>query len=214
MIVLTCAQRSVEWYAARCGKVCSSDANDMLSTIKSGEAAGRRNLRAKLMLERVMGKSLESDYLSQAMQNGIDREAMALSLYEARTGLLLEHAGFIQHDLHQAGWSPDGYTDDGFVEAKSPEAATHLETLKTRLVPTKYLRQMIHGGFWIGGKLWGDYVSYQPDFPEPLQLFIKRLHRQDFNIQAHEDAVIAFLAEVDAEVETVRRLIPVESAVA
>lgn len=204
--VLDFLQRSPEWHAARLGRLCSSHANDMLATIKSGEAAGRRNLRMRLLLERVTGKSQEREFQSEDMANGIEREAMAVALYEARTGQLLCHSGYVQHATLLAGWSPDGHTDDftGFVEAKCPKAATHYETLKTKTVPTDYLRQMTHGGFWIGGAAWGDFVSYHPDFPPELQLFVKRIVRADVDVAAYETAARAFLAEVDQEVSALR----------
>lgn len=207
--ILDVTQRSPEWYAARLGRVCSSDADAMLATIQKGEAAGRRNLRVRLMLERVTGKPQGSDYQTDAMRNGIEREADAFALYEAQSGILMRRCGFIAHVSLMAGWSPDGFTDDGegFVEIKSPEPATHLETLKTRKVPTKYLRQVLHGGFWIGGAEWGDFVSYHPEFPEKVQLIVLRLHRRDFDVPAHELAVRGFLAEVEAEVQALERLV-------
>ena len=211
MTILTCDQRSPDWYKARLGRLCSSDVNAMLAEVKSGEAAGRRNLRVKLMLERLTGKAHDRDFTSQAMQDGIDREAIALALYEAQTGLLMNHAGFIAHDTLMAGWSPDGYTDDmeGFVEAKCPIAATHLETLRTRKVPTEYLRQMRHGGFWIGGAQWGDFVSYCPEFPEfigstPAQLVIVRVTREQAQVQEYETAAVKFLEECDRELASLK----------
>ena len=54
-IVLDVAQRSPEWFAARCGRVTSTAAADMLATIKSGEAAARRDLRTRLVCERLTG---------------------------------------------------------------------------------------------------------------------------------------------------------------
>src|SRR3990167_6818325 len=49
-------QRTPEWHALRCGRLCGSKAADMLATISKGEAAGRRNLRMQLMLERITRK--------------------------------------------------------------------------------------------------------------------------------------------------------------
>lgn len=203
--VIDCAPRSPEWYRARLGRVTSSEANDLLKTTKTGEASGRRDLRMRKVLERVTGKSQDSNYVSHDMLNGIAREADGLSLYEARASVMLCFSGFIAHTSLMCGWSPDGHTHDftGFVEAKSPKASTHWDTLKSGHVPIEYVRQMLHGGFWIGGCEWGDYVSYHPDFPEGLQMFIKRLHRRDLDLDAHEKAVCAFLDEVDRECQAI-----------
>jgi hypothetical protein len=209
VIVLSCSQRSEEWHRARLGRLCASYANDFLAQNKTpGDPAARKNLKVRLVLERVTGKSQESGYVSQDMQNGIDREADALALYEAQASVMLCYSGFVIHDTLMAGWSPDGHTHDwmGFVEAKAPKPATHYETLRSGKVPLEYLRQMIHGGFWIGGAEWGDYVSYHPDFPESVQLFVKRIYRRDLDLEAHEKAVRTFLDEVDRECEALRTM--------
>jgi len=208
-VVVDVEQRTPEWYQARAGRLCASDANDMLATIQKGEAAGRRNLRAKILLERLTGKPQESNYQSQAMLNGIEREGDGLRLYEAVTGTILCRSGFVQHAEHAAGWSPDAHTDDwsGFVEAKCPEPATHLETIVSNTVPTKYLRQMLHGGFWIGGAQWGDFVSYHPDFPEEMRLHVIRLQRNEADVRAYEVSALAFLKDVDADVARVQAIL-------
>jgi len=47
--VIDAPQRSAEWFAARAGRLTGSVAADMLATIKSGEAAARRDLRTRLV---------------------------------------------------------------------------------------------------------------------------------------------------------------------
>src|SRR5262245_64762264 len=105
MIMLTDTQRTDEWYYARLGRITGSVAGDMLATIKKGESASRRNLRTRLVLERLTGVSQESRYVSVDMQYGIDREPAALVDYEARTGYMVRRVGFCAHDELQAGAS-------------------------------------------------------------------------------------------------------------
>jgi predicted phage-related endonuclease len=207
--IADCVQRTPEWYALRAGRLCASEANDMLAQGRGGaESKTRTKLVVRKALERVTGKSLERSFQSQAMQDGTEREALARSMYEARTGECLLTPGFVMHTAYLAGWSPDGVTDDftGFVEIKCPEWHTHLDTLESQQVPTEYLRQMLHGGFWIAGAEWGDFVSYHPDFPAPLDLCIVRVTRTTLNLVAYETAARAFLEEVAAKVETLKRL--------
>jgi hypothetical protein len=90
MKILTTDQRSPAWIAARLGRLTGSRAADMMTTVKSGEAAGRRNLRVQLVLERLTGVSQESGYVSRDMQYGLDREADAFGAYEAATGQLAQ----------------------------------------------------------------------------------------------------------------------------
>jgi hypothetical protein len=207
-VIVDCAQRTPEWKQARLGRVCSSHADAMLATIQKGEAAARRNLRVQLVLERITGRCQERDFQSEDMRLGTQREAEALGLYEALTGQLLCHAGFLAHTDLMCGWSPDGRTLDGrgFVEVKCPKAATHFDALRTGKVPLDYLRQMVHGGFFVGGAEYGDFVSFHPEFPEPLQLFIKRIDRRDLDLDAHEQAVRIFLDEVDRDCQVIRTM--------
>jgi hypothetical protein len=205
--VIECEQRTPEWVAARLGLLTSSCAAEMLATISKGEAAGRRNLRVRLVLERITGRCHERGGMTQAMQDGVDREADALALYEVLTGNLVSRAGFARLDGVMAGMSPDGVVGDweGLVEAKSPIPATHLEYIRTGMVPGEYMKQIIHG-LWVTGALWCDWLSYNPDFPERLQSKVVRVERANVDITGYEKKAKAFLAEVDAEVNSISTL--------
>lgn len=211
MKILDCVQRSPEWASARLGRLTGTCAADMLSTRKDKtEAAGRRNLRVRLALERVVGRSLESSYVSPAMQQGAEREADACGLYEAQTGLVLRTCGFVAHDELLAGYSPDGFIGDfeGIAECKCPLPATHMEYLRTGIIPGEYQKQVLHG-LWITGARWCDWLSYCPEFPEPLQVKLIRVERNDFDVMTYGRAAEAFLAEVDREVASIYSLMPV-----
>jgi len=179
----------------------------MLATTTKGEAAGRRNLRMQLVLERITQRSHERVFQSQAMRDGIDREAMALELYECVTGRLVQPVGYVLHDTLEAGCSLDGIVGDweGQVEAKSPIPATHLEYLRYGVVPKDYLDQVRHG-LWITGLPWCDWFSYQPDFEERLQIKLVRVYRDEPTIADYEQKVRAFLREVELEVHALRTM--------
>ena len=212
VIVHDIDQRSEAWHQLRLGRVTSSCASDMLATLKSGkgEAAGRRNLRVRLVLERIVGRSCESDFQSAAMRGGHEREADAQALYEALTGRILHTTGFVAHDSLMAGASPDGYVGDweGLVEAKCPIPATHLDYLKSGQVPGEYLKQ-VHHQLWITGAQWCDWLSYSPEFPEPIQVKLVRIKRDEAEIAAYELLVRQFLSEVERELEGVQQLMVV-----
>lgn len=204
--IVDCEQRSERWYAARLGRLTGSVAADMMTKIKSGEAAARRNLRVKLALERITGKSLEDEYLSAAMQNGIDMEPVSLNAYEANSGHFVERVGFLSCDI-MAGTSLDGFVNNrrGIVEAKNPKPATHLEYLRTREIPRDYRWQCIHG-LWVTGAEYCDFVSHAVEFPEDLQYLCVRLERDEAEIRAYEEAALTFLAEVSLEVTDINSL--------
>jgi hypothetical protein len=206
--ILECDQRSPEWATARLGKLTGSRAADMLATLKGGgEASARCNLRLQLTLERITGRNLDRGYFNQAMQDGIDREPDAAMTYEVLTGQILQSSGFLQHVELPAGCSLDGHIGDfdGIVEIKSPIHATHLEYLKTGQVPADYMKQIVHN-LWITGAKWCDWLSYQPDFPEPLRVKLVRVERDEAAISEYHRKALAFLAEVDNEVEVIRTM--------
>lgn len=200
-IILNIEQRSPEWYAARAGRLTGSQAADMLARIKSGEAAARRNLRMKLLCERLTGRSQEDHYVSKEMQRGIDLEATALAAYEAHSGLLTRRVGFVQHALHWAGCSPDALVNgSGLVEIKCPNSATHLAYLRAKVLPREYMPQVRHN-LWMTGAEWCDFVSFDDRFPRALQLFCARVQRTDMEIEAYQVDALNLLAEVDRELE-------------
>jgi hypothetical protein len=195
--LILCDQRSPQWFAARIPRATGSNFAAVMATIKSGEAATRRNYRAQKVVEILTGKPTEG-FTTKAMQDGIDREAMARLVYEARTGNLVQEVGFIIHDSIMAGASPDGLIDlDGVLEIKAPTLATHLEYiyLPVNTCPSEYIPQ-IQGEMWIAEREWCDFVSYNPEFPERLQIVIRRVFRDDVYIAKLETEVIKFMNEV------------------
>lgn len=205
--VIDCEQKSPEWYAARAGRLTGSCAADMMRKIKSGEAASRRNLRVKLCLERITGRSLEEDFQSDDMANGIEREPTALGRYEAESGEILERVGFLSAEGIMAGCSLDAFVAGrvGIVETKCPKAATHLDYLRTRTVPADYYWQCLHN-VWVSGARWCDFISYSPDFPEDLQYLCVRITPTMQELVAYEAEAMKFLAEVTVDINEINAM--------
>ena len=80
------AQGTEGWLRARMGRVTGSKAKDVLASIKSGEAAARRDYRVALMLERLTGNPTPQGFVSDEMKWGTVTEPLARMAYEARTG--------------------------------------------------------------------------------------------------------------------------------
>lgn len=207
MIVLTTDQRTPEWYLARVGKLTASRAHDMVATIKSGEAAARRDLRAQLVTERLTGQPQDDTFVNATMQRGMDKEPEALTAYEIHSENMVMPCGFVAHDALQAGCSPDGQIDNytGLLELKCPKSATHVSYLRSRQVPKDYLWQITHA-LWITGAQWCDFASFDDRFPPALQLIVLRVERASVDLKAYELLVRMFLAEVDKEVEELAAL--------
>jgi hypothetical protein len=94
----------------------------------------------------------------------------------------------------------------GIVEIKCPIPATHWSFVKSGLIPEEYVKQCVHN-MWVTGAEWCDYVSYNPDFPEQLQIRVKRINRDERVMTDYEAAVRKFLAEVDVEVAAIHTMV-------
>lgn len=198
-------QRTPEWFQARLGKATASRFKDVLATIKSGEAAARRNYRAELVVERMTGKPTEG-YTNAAMQWGIDNEPYARETYEILVGEPVFECGFIEHGRLMAGASPDGLVgDDGLVEIKCPTTANHIDILLAKKMPEEYKAQ-VQGQMWIAERQWCDFVSYDPRMPVDLQMVRYRVQRDDAYIQTLEREVDDFLLTVDRMIDSLEKL--------
>jgi len=198
-------QRSDEWFAARLGKVTASRVADVIAKTKTGPSASRENYSTQLVLERLTNKQAES-YTNAAMQWGTETEPMARQAYELKRGLFVNETGFVDHPtIEMSGASPDGLVGmDGLIEVKCPNSATHMETMLTQKVPAKYIPQMM----WqmaCTGRNWCDFVSYDPRFPENLQIFIERVEYDPTYVRMLELEITQFLDEVTKKVEILRK---------
>jgi len=198
-------QRSDEWFAARLGKVTASRVADVIAKTKTGPSASRENYSTQLVLERLTNKQAES-YTNAAMQWGTETEPMARQAYELKRGLFVNETGFVDHPtIEMSGASPDGLVGmDGLIEVKCPNSATHMETMLTQKVPAKYIPQMM----WqmaCTGRNWCDFVSYDPRFPENLQIFIERVTYDPTYVRMLELEITQFLDEVTKKVEILRK---------
>jgi hypothetical protein len=50
------------------------------------------------------------------------------------------------------------------------------------------------------GRKWCDFVSFDPRMPEGMQMFVKRVDRDDVLISELEKEVISFLTELDNKI--------------
>ena len=202
-------QRTQEWLETRAGKATASRVKDIVAKTKTGVSASRKNYLAQLVVERFTGipEASELAAVSKAVQWGIDVEPEARAAYEARTGDFVKEEAFCHHPtITMSGASPDGLVgDDGLLEIKCPNTATHIEYLLSGKPPSEYLAQMA----WqlaCSGRKWVDFVSYDPRMPEQHRLFIVRYMRDDKYISELEAEVIKFLAEVDEMVKKLEEL--------
>ena len=205
-------QGSEEWHALRCGRVTASRVADVVAKTKSGWGASRANYAAELIAERLTGEPAER-FTNAAMQWGTDHEPDARAAYEFFRDAAVVEIGFVDHpSIAMTGASPDGLVgEDGLVEIKCPNTATHLDTLLSQTVPAKYVTQMLWQMACTGRK-WCDFVSFDPRLPESMSMFVKRVERDDKRIAELETEVAAFLEEISAKIEQLNSLYGMKEA--
>ena len=197
-------QGSNEWFAMRAGKVTASRVADILATTRSGPSASRQNYLIELALQRSTG-NIEPSYTNAAMEWGTQTEPQARVAYEVETGNFVDQVAFIDHPtIAWFGCSPDGLVgDDGLIEIKCPNSATHWEYFKAKKPPQKYVIQM-QTQLAVTGRKWCDFVSFDPRMPERSQLLIVRVDRDEAFIAELEEKVKQFLSEVEVEVNLMK----------
>ena len=199
-------QGSDAWFNIRIGKVTASRVADVLAKTKTGYSTTRDNYMAQLVCERLTGQKGES-FTNAAMQHGTETEPLARAAYEALRDVLVDEVGFVSHPtIEMSGASPDGLVgEDGLIEIKCPNTATHIETLLSETVPNKYYTQM---QFQLSctGRKWCDFVSFDNRLPSELQMFVKRVPRDDVYIRLIEDEIVKFLGELDTKINQLMKV--------
>jgi putative phage-type endonuclease len=175
-----------------------------MARTKSGYSASRANYASQLICERLTG-CVAPSFTNAAMIHGTETEPEARRAYEFYIDRDVVQVGFIPHSsIEMAGASPDGLIgDDGLLELKCPNSATHIETLLGGVIPDKYVKQM-QFQMACTGRQWCDFASYDNRLPERMRLFVKRVDRDEELIGEIETAVRGFLAEIDETVAQLR----------
>jgi len=198
-------QRTEEWFQQRLGKVTASRISDVIAKTKTGVSTSRQNYLVQLVSERLTGKKGDS-FVNQAMIDGIERESAARELYMRTRGVSVTEVGFFDHPvIKNSGASPDGAVNAeedgkyaGLIEIKCPIETTHTNTLMSKSVPSKYMPQIQWQMASVSPNVkWVDFISFNPNFPDTMQLFVARVERDNAYIAELEAEVIKFLDEVE-----------------
>lgn len=158
------------------------------------------------VLERLTGMPPEDKFVTKAMIWGQTNERLAVAKYQMETGNKVDEAFFLLHPELRCGASPDGHVTDrvtgemGVLEIKCLESHNHLyKIMRTQEVPDDYFCQM-QMEMWLANVDFCDFVAYDSRLPGKLDVFIKRVKRDDFYIdEILEPEIRAFLDEVDRD---------------
>ena len=215
-IIKGIVQGSPEWMSLRVGKIGGSRIADLLTEGRGGESLIRRKYKNELIRERLTGRKLDT-YKTPAMQRGIDLEPMARAWYEIHRNVFVDQVAIVLHPTIEGGQcSPDGLVDatNSLIEIKVPNPENHLDNILTN---GKQLEQYYDQVMWqlacVPGsngnekREYCDLVSFDPEMPDHLQGFVKRIYRDDEYIKnTMETAVIAFLSEIETIVNNLKEI--------
>lgn len=200
-------QGSPGWHAQRAGKLTASEFHRAVARTTTGWGAERANYRAELVVARKSNGQAVPRFISDAMRWGTETQPQAQAVYELSRGLAVTECGFIDHSLiAMAGASPDGLIgDDGMVEFKCPNTATHFDLILGGPIKLAYVLQM-QWQMCCTGRLWCDFVSFDPRVEERLRLHVRRQqHDPALAMQMERDAM-DFLSEVDDMIQKLDRV--------
>lgn len=168
-------QRSDAWYKVRRGLPTCSRFDKILTAAKGLRSAAQDTLISELIAESVCPP--EDGVISMTtaeMEYGMKLEAEARCCYEMEHAVgRVREVGFVMHDSGMFGGSPDALVgDDGGVEIKCPNAATHVGYVRDNVLPNEYKCQ-VHGYMAVTGRAWWDFWSYARHF-DPFLIRVKR----------------------------------------
>lgn len=209
-IIRGIVQGSPEWAALRVGRIGGSRIADLLTEGRSGgESLTRRKYKNELIRERLTGRKIDT-YKTPAMQRGIDLEPMARAWYEIKNNVFVDQVAIVLHPFIEGGQcSPDGIIEstNSLIEIKVPNPENHLDNI---LTGGKQLEQYNDQVMWqlacMPEKEYCDLVSFDPEMPDHLQGFVKRIYRDDEYIQNMQNKVISFLQEIETIVNNLKEI--------
>lgn len=177
-----------------CGKVRASQISSVLA---KGKGKTRAALRDLLVAERLTGQYAPS-YESEAMRWGTEQEPFARAAYEASRGVFADKREGRSHPTLASGASADAEVgEDGLLEIKCPNTATHVGWMVDGVAPSEHVPQMQWQLACYPERKWVDFCSFDVRLPVSSRLFVVRVERDDAWIKATESEVERFLAEVD-----------------
>lgn len=210
MSAVLAEQGSALWIEQRLGCLTASRVVDAFKKLAGGGwAKARHDYMVELVSERLTGLPV-SHFINREMMEGIENEPSAVAAYEWKYDVVAEEVGFLLHPtIPRAGASPDRLIGKNLLEVKAPKSTTFIELRLAKehghAYPNKrddaddgYLAQCMWQLACKPDAEWCDLAYYDPRMPSGLELYVRRIHRDEKIIAAMEAEARTFLAEVDA----------------
>jgi hypothetical protein len=91
--------------------------------------------------------------------------------------------------------------DDGLLEIKCPNSATHIEYILSNKLPSVYKPQ-VQGQLWVTGRKWCDFVSYDPRITKRPYWHI-RIDRDEDYITELSGKINTFITDMKQLIEKI-----------
>jgi hypothetical protein len=199
-------QGSEAWRTIRLGCLTGSRCSPVM--VEKRPSATRDTLLAELIIERRTHRSARKEYQTDAMEQGIDREAEARREVEAEMGDVVTQVGFCYWVGRYMGCSPDGVVGpfDELVSIKCRELRAHYDHVRYGTIPADARRQMAHEMLVTGCRV-HNYCSFNPDFEPALRYRRVRMTWEQLEVDAYAKAAEAFMREVETELQVIAQMV-------
>ena len=161
-------QYTWEYFQAHCGVAGASNASSIATPAKGDYPASAKTLICQLLADKLDPQyGMYEDTSTAAMKNGLVREPEARRFAEFELDCEIRQAGLLLTDDGRFCCSPDGLIgDDGGIELKVPNAATHVKYLLAGKLPDDY-RPQVHWSLIVTERKFWYFMSWSP-FMVPL----------------------------------------------
>lgn len=183
------------WLQARRGLITGSRFRDARDRRRDGSLSAAALGYAQDLARERCGGLLLPVFSTPAMRIGTEQEPEARFAYELQTGQVVTQCGFFSS--HPYGVSPDGLVgDEGLIEIKTMCSSATLFRAVVDGDVSDYLDQIV-GEMWILGRQWCDLCLWAPDLGSDGALIVRRIERDETQIERLASDLGDFAAIVD-----------------
>jgi hypothetical protein len=194
VIIHDVAQNTPEWRMLRAGIPTASQFSRIV-TPAGKSSSQRESYIFQLLGERITGRPENDFKYTWAMERGSSLEHKAVEYFEFQTDIKTTTGGFCTDDLERWGASPDRLVgDNGVLECKAPEFATHIMYLMRDGSAYADYRTQAQSELWVCEREFVWFLSYHPDLPWSLQ----RVERDEPFIDKLKAGVESFSDQLEA----------------